>query len=175
MKSSALKVGDGCTIGNMSVVLYDTQMEPGAVLGPLSLLMKGEMMPQGCRWHGIPDSAGLRTRASRQTLVSGVSGTDSQDAVDSSSMSRLRYPDDRYGAHRLHRAQISPRGNVMLPLTGVKVVELANNIAGPYAGYILAMLGADVLKIERPESGDDARGWGRRSGAVRRRRSRHST
>jgi crotonobetainyl-CoA:carnitine CoA-transferase CaiB-like acyl-CoA transferase len=48
----------------------------------------------------------------------------------------------------------------MLPLTGVKVVELANNIAGPYAAYILAMLGADVLKVERPESGDDARGWG---------------
>ncbi len=48
----------------------------------------------------------------------------------------------------------------MLPLTGVKVVELANNIAGPYAAYILALLGADVLKVERPESGDDARGWG---------------
>jgi len=48
----------------------------------------------------------------------------------------------------------------MLPLTGVRVVELANNIAGPYAGFILAMLGADVLKIERPEGGDDARGWG---------------
>ncbi|HEU0058535.1 MAG TPA: CoA transferase [Hyphomicrobiaceae bacterium] len=47
----------------------------------------------------------------------------------------------------------------MLPLRGVKVVEIANNIAGPYAGYILAMLGADVLKVERPE-GDDARGWG---------------
>ena len=47
----------------------------------------------------------------------------------------------------------------MLPLSGVKVVEIANNIAGPYAGYILAMLGADVLKVERPE-GDDARGWG---------------
>jgi crotonobetainyl-CoA:carnitine CoA-transferase CaiB-like acyl-CoA transferase len=47
----------------------------------------------------------------------------------------------------------------MLPLTGVKVVEIANNIAGPYAGYILAMLGADVLKVERRE-GDDARGWG---------------
>ena len=39
----------------------------------------------------------------------------------------------------------------MLPLTGVTVVEIANNIAGPYAGYILAMLGADVLKVERPE------------------------
>ena len=48
----------------------------------------------------------------------------------------------------------------MLPLTGVKVAEFANNIAGPYAGYILAMLGADVLKIERPGTGDDARGWG---------------
>jgi crotonobetainyl-CoA:carnitine CoA-transferase CaiB-like acyl-CoA transferase len=48
----------------------------------------------------------------------------------------------------------------MQPLTGVKVVELANNIAGPYAGYILAMLGAEVLKIERPEGGDDARAWG---------------
>ena len=48
----------------------------------------------------------------------------------------------------------------MLPLTGVKVVEIANNIAGPYAGLILAMLGADVLKIERPGGGDDARGWG---------------
>jgi crotonobetainyl-CoA:carnitine CoA-transferase CaiB-like acyl-CoA transferase len=47
----------------------------------------------------------------------------------------------------------------MLPLTGVKVVEIANNIAGPYAGYVLSMLGAEVLKVERPE-GDDARGWG---------------
>src|SRR5262249_15156207 len=48
----------------------------------------------------------------------------------------------------------------MLPLTGMKVVELANNIAGPYAGFILAALGADVLKVARPEGGDDARGWG---------------
>ncbi len=48
----------------------------------------------------------------------------------------------------------------MLPLAGIKVVEIAQNIAGPYAGEILAMLGADVLKIERPHGGDDARGWG---------------
>lgn len=48
----------------------------------------------------------------------------------------------------------------MLPLKGVKVVELAQNIAGPYAGEILAMLGADVMKVERPGGGDDARGWG---------------
>ncbi|GAC1338344.1 MAG: CoA transferase [Acetobacteraceae bacterium] len=47
----------------------------------------------------------------------------------------------------------------MLPLTGIKVVEIAQNLAGPYAAEILATLGADVLKIERP-GGDDARGWG---------------
>ena len=45
-------------------------------------------------------------------------------------------------------------------LEGIRVVELAQNIAGPFASEILATLGADVLKIERPEGGDDARGWG---------------
>jgi crotonobetainyl-CoA:carnitine CoA-transferase CaiB-like acyl-CoA transferase len=48
----------------------------------------------------------------------------------------------------------------MQPLKEKKVVELGQNIAGPYAGSILAMLGADVLKIERPDGGDDARTWG---------------
>src|SRR5438034_2551990 len=47
-----------------------------------------------------------------------------------------------------------------LPLAGVKVVEIAQNLAGPFAGEILARLGADVVKVERPEGGDDARGWG---------------
>jgi crotonobetainyl-CoA:carnitine CoA-transferase CaiB-like acyl-CoA transferase len=47
-----------------------------------------------------------------------------------------------------------------LPLAGIKVLEIAQNIAGPYAGEILASLGADVIKVERPEGGDDARGWG---------------
>lgn len=46
-----------------------------------------------------------------------------------------------------------------LPLSGVRVFELCGNIAGPYVGWILAELGAEVFKIERPE-GDDARGWG---------------
>jgi crotonobetainyl-CoA:carnitine CoA-transferase CaiB-like acyl-CoA transferase len=50
--------------------------------------------------------------------------------------------------------------NPALPLAGIKVIELAQNIAGPYAGEILAMLGADVVKVERPEGGDDGRGWG---------------
>jgi crotonobetainyl-CoA:carnitine CoA-transferase CaiB-like acyl-CoA transferase len=49
----------------------------------------------------------------------------------------------------------------MLPLSGVKVIEFAQNLAGPYAGEILATLGADVVKVERPRTGDDARYWGK--------------
>ncbi len=49
----------------------------------------------------------------------------------------------------------------MLPLEGIKVVELAQNLAGPFCAQILAHLGADVIKIEKPNGGDDARGWGR--------------
>jgi len=44
-------------------------------------------------------------------------------------------------------------------LAGVKVVEMGQNLAGPYGSQILADLGADVIKVERP-TGDDARGWG---------------
>jgi crotonobetainyl-CoA:carnitine CoA-transferase CaiB-like acyl-CoA transferase len=46
-----------------------------------------------------------------------------------------------------------------LPLKDITVFELCSNLAGPYAAWILAELGADVIKIERPE-GDDARSWG---------------
>ena len=45
------------------------------------------------------------------------------------------------------------------PLEGIKVVEFGQNLAGPYCGQILAFLGAEVVKVERPE-GDDARKWG---------------
>ena len=47
-----------------------------------------------------------------------------------------------------------------LPLSGIRVLEMGQNIAGPYASEILSSLGAHVVKIERPETGDDARGWG---------------
>lgn len=46
------------------------------------------------------------------------------------------------------------------PLAGIRVVELGQNLAGPVASQIFADLGAAVIKIEKPDGGDDARGWG---------------
>ena len=46
------------------------------------------------------------------------------------------------------------------PLAGLRVLELARILAGPWAGQILADLGADVIKVERKGAGDDTRSWG---------------
>jgi crotonobetainyl-CoA:carnitine CoA-transferase CaiB-like acyl-CoA transferase len=46
------------------------------------------------------------------------------------------------------------------PLAGVRVLELARILAGPWSGQLLADLGAEVIKVERPEVGDDTRAWG---------------
>lgn len=46
------------------------------------------------------------------------------------------------------------------PLAGVRVLDLSRVLAGPWAGQLLADYGADVIKVERPEAGDDTRGWG---------------
>jgi crotonobetainyl-CoA:carnitine CoA-transferase CaiB-like acyl-CoA transferase len=48
----------------------------------------------------------------------------------------------------------------MKPLEGITVVELGHSVAAPYAGLILADLGARVIKVENPNGGDYARGWG---------------
>ncbi|WP_254053915.1 Pls/PosA family non-ribosomal peptide synthetase [Singulisphaera sp. GP187] len=54
MKMSSLIVGQGCTVGPRSVVLYDAEMAAGSRLDALSLVMKGERLPAESRWRGIP-------------------------------------------------------------------------------------------------------------------------
>jgi non-ribosomal peptide synthetase-like protein len=54
MKLGTIELAPGSTVGAGSLVLYDTKIEPGASIGDLSLLMKGETLPANTRWHGIP-------------------------------------------------------------------------------------------------------------------------
>jgi non-ribosomal peptide synthetase-like protein len=54
MKMSNIVIGPRCTVGSGALVLYDTEMEEGAALGDLSLLMKGEVLPAETRWEGVP-------------------------------------------------------------------------------------------------------------------------
>ncbi len=53
-----------------------------------------------------------------------------------------------------------PTSSKQPPLSGIRVIELARVLAGPWAGQMLADMGADVIKVENPDGGDDTRAWG---------------
>ena len=48
----------------------------------------------------------------------------------------------------------------MRPLNNIRILDITRALAGPYCTMMLGDLGADVIKVERPESGDESRGWG---------------
>jgi crotonobetainyl-CoA:carnitine CoA-transferase CaiB-like acyl-CoA transferase len=50
-------------------------------------------------------------------------------------------------------------GNMGLPLEGLRVIDLTQDFAGPFCTMILSDLGAEVIKIEKPDTGDETRVW----------------
>src|SRR5215204_7322822 len=63
------------------------------------------------------------------------------------------------GRHRLGFGPM-PVNDTPGPLDGYVVIDLSRALAGPHAGMMLADLGARVIKVENPGTGDDTRGWG---------------
>ncbi|HWR41228.1 MAG TPA: Pls/PosA family non-ribosomal peptide synthetase [Patescibacteria group bacterium] len=54
MKLGRVRIGDRCTVGSAATILYDTELEDDVTVGDLTLIMKGEMLPAGSSWQGLP-------------------------------------------------------------------------------------------------------------------------
>jgi non-ribosomal peptide synthetase-like protein len=92
MKMSQVTIGNDCSIGPRAVVLYDTVLENGVRLAPLSLVMKGEILPADTHWRGSPAD---------RALV----GHDTGIALDAPSLIPSHQPADNYNRHGLANTQ----------------------------------------------------------------------
>ncbi len=72
-KADRLSIGEGCTVGNMAVVLYGTEMQSGSVLRPLSVLMKGETLPPQARIGTASPASPSRSAQTPRLPISGSS------------------------------------------------------------------------------------------------------
>jgi len=63
-------------------------------------------------------------------------------------------------SHAVSRSRQNGNNAMTAPLSHIRVLDLSRVLAGPWAGQHLADMGAEVIKVERPKSGDDTRGWG---------------
>ena len=72
MKMNVVDVEDRVTLGSRSVVLYDTKVREEALLAPLTLVMKGEEVPAGTAWAGIPAQPAIRVVRSARSTDTGV-------------------------------------------------------------------------------------------------------
>ena len=61
---------------------------------------------------------------------------------------------------RLENLEVNPNERVEYPLSGIKVIDLSHYIAGPYSTKLLCGLGAEIIKVERPDGGDPSRRLG---------------
>ena len=67
MKLGKIKIGDRCSVGAAATILYDTELEDDVTIADMTLIMKGEMLPAGSSWQGLPGqplSAPARTKVS---------------------------------------------------------------------------------------------------------------